>query len=264
MINTDNQKIKNANIWACFIGENNEHDKNMLADALAKFDISLYPWKKDSVSGPGLLFFNTISSELFEFANESSACGKERVLAVAESPDLLKKNCCGWNLLKAGVSDVIAKSTLERVAAEIKTRFSRWLTIDELLESAIVKDFIIGKSQAWRAKLREIVEIAKYTDTPALILGESGTGKELIAHLIHELDARPSKRELVILDCSTVVPELSGSEFFGHEKGAFTGAVSERDGAFALANGGTLFLDEIGELPLHLQAQLLRVVQEHT
>jgi len=67
-----------------------------------------------------------------------------------------------------------------------------------------------------------------------------------------------------VLDCSTVVPELSGSEFFGHERGAFTGAASERDGAFALANGGTLFLDEIGELPLPLQAQLLRVVQEHS
>jgi transcriptional regulator with GAF, ATPase, and Fis domain len=85
-----------------------------------------------------------------------------------------------------------------------------------------------------------------------------------VARLIHLLDSRPDKRDLVVLDCSTVVPELSGSEFFGHERGAFTGAVTERHGAFALANGGTLFLDEIGELPLPLQAQLLRVVQERT
>lgn len=97
-----------------------------------------------------------------------------------------------------------------------------------------------------------------------LILGETGVGKEGIARLVHEMDPRPNKQPLVILDCTTIVPELSGSEFFGHERGAFTGAVAARDGAFALANGGTLFLDEIGELPLTLQAALLRVIQEGT
>jgi transcriptional regulator with GAF, ATPase, and Fis domain len=95
-----------------------------------------------------------------------------------------------------------------------------------------------------------------------LLLGETGTGKEEIARLIHDLDSRESKGEFVILDCSTIVPDLAGSEFFGHERGAFTGAVSARDGAFAVADGGTLFLDEIGELPPLLQVQLLRVVQE--
>jgi transcriptional regulator with GAF, ATPase, and Fis domain len=95
-----------------------------------------------------------------------------------------------------------------------------------------------------------------------LITGESGTGKELIARLIHALDSRVDKGDFVILDCTTVVPTLSGSEFFGHEKGAFTGAIAQRDGAFAMADGGTLFLDEIGELPLVLQAELLRVIEE--
>jgi transcriptional regulator with GAF, ATPase, and Fis domain len=123
---------------------------------------------------------------------------------------------------------------------------------------------VVGKSPVWRAILRDIVEIARFSDAPALILGESGTGKELIARLLHTLDTRAHKRELVVLDCSTITPELSGSEFFGHERGTFTGAVSPRDGAFALADGGTLFLDEVGALPLPLQAQLLRVVQEHT
>jgi transcriptional regulator with GAF, ATPase, and Fis domain len=97
-----------------------------------------------------------------------------------------------------------------------------------------------------------------------LVTGESGTGKELVARLIHSLDRREGKRELIVLDCTTVVPELSGSEFFGHERGAYTGAAGARDGAFALADGGTLFLDEVGELPPGLQAQLLRVVQERT
>ncbi|MDH3661338.1 MAG: sigma 54-interacting transcriptional regulator, partial [Alphaproteobacteria bacterium] len=95
-----------------------------------------------------------------------------------------------------------------------------------------------------------------------LLVGESGTGKELAARLIHTLDSRKDKRELVTLDCTTIVADLAGSEFFGHERGAFTGAAGLREGAFALADRGTLFLDEIGELPLPLQAQLLRVIQE--
>ena len=101
-----------------------------------------------------------------------------------------------------------------------------------------------------------------------LLTGESGTGKELLARLIHavgsETEGGRRRRELVTVDCSTIVPELSGSELFGHERGAFTGAHSPRDGAFALADGATLFLDEVGELPFQLQAQLLRAIQEKT
>ena len=111
--------------------------------------------------------------------------------------------------------------------------------------------------------MRELVEVGAFTNASVLIEGESGTGKELLAQLVHDLDLRRQKGDFVILDCAAITPELSGSEFFGHERGAFTGAVNARDGAFALANGGTLFLDEVGELPLTLQAQLLRVVQEH-
>jgi transcriptional regulator with GAF, ATPase, and Fis domain len=86
----------------------------------------------------------------------------------------------------------------------------------------------------------------------------------MLARLIHTLDSRADKRELIVLDCTTVMPELSGSEFFGHDRGAFTNAHAPRDGAFALAHRGTLFLDEVGELPPSMQAQLLRVVQEQT
>ncbi len=81
--------------------------------------------------------------------------------------------------------------------------------------------------------------------------------------MIHDLDPRPDKGEFVVVDCTTLSPELSGSEFFGHERGAFTGAANSREGAIALAHKGTLFLDEVGELPPELQARLLRVVQEH-
>jgi transcriptional regulator with GAF, ATPase, and Fis domain len=105
--------------------------------------------------------------------------------------------------------------------------------------------------------------VAVFSQNSFLLIGESGTGKELISRLIHTLDRRENKKDLVVLDCTTIVPELSGSEFFGHEKGSYTNALQSRDGAFALANNGSLFLDEIGELPMSLQAGLLRVVQEH-
>ncbi|HMO39603.1 MAG TPA: sigma 54-interacting transcriptional regulator [Saprospiraceae bacterium] len=110
--------------------------------------------------------------------------------------------------------------------------------------------------------LQEIIEIACFSKNNLLLQGESGTGKELIARLLHDLDRRPDKGELVLLDCSAVSPELAGSEFFGHEKGSFTNAFSMREGAFGLADGGTLFLDEVGELTLPMQAALLRVIQE--
>jgi DNA-binding NtrC family response regulator len=127
-----------------------------------------------------------------------------------------------------------------------------------------VADGILGRSPAFVSLLRGLVEVAAFTTASILLLGESGTGKEQLGRLVHALDPRAGKRELVTLDCTTVAPELAPSEFFGHERGAFTGAVAARDGAFHRADGGTLFLDEVGELPLPLEAQLLRIVQEGT
>ena len=168
-----------------------------------------------------------------------------------------------WDLLTHGAQEVLNWRTDPPMATKIiVARLERWAQIERLLGSSKVTDVLRGSSAAWRLVLREVIEISAFSQSSVLIMGESGTGKELVARLIHSLDVRPFKQELVLLDCSSVVPELSGSEFFGHEKGAFTNAISTRDGAFSLADKGTLFLDEIGELPLHLLAELLRVIQE--
>ena len=119
---------------------------------------------------------------------------------------------------------------------------------------------IVGRSAALRKTIEKIERVAP-TDATVLITGESGTGKELIARAIHQSSER-SERALIRVNCAAVPRELFESEFFGHVKGAFTGAVRDRAGRFELADGGTLFLDEVGEIPLELQSKLLRVLQE--
>ncbi len=121
---------------------------------------------------------------------------------------------------------------------------------------------IVGESQALRRVLTQVTLVAP-TDTSVLILGESGTGKELIAREIHERSPR-SRHPLIRVNCAAIPRELFESEFFGHVRGAFTGAVRDRTGRFELADNGSLFLDEVGEIPLELQGKLLRVLQEGT
>jgi DNA-binding NtrC family response regulator len=121
---------------------------------------------------------------------------------------------------------------------------------------------LIGNSPAWIEVFKNIGRVAA-TDVGVLLLGESGTGKEVVARTIHQNSAR-SRCPFIILNCAALPPELMESELFGHERGAFTGAVAQKRGKFEAADGGTVFLDEIGELSLSLQPKLLRVLQEHT
>src|SRR5207245_93832 len=121
-------------------------------------------------------------------------------------------------------------------------------------------DEIIGSSHALLNLLRQVEQISKI-DSTVLVLGETGTGKELIARAIHDRSPRKN-RVLVKVNCGAISAGLVESELFGHVKGAFTGAISNRDGRFKLADSGTIFLDEVGELPLDTQVKLLRVLQE--
>jgi transcriptional regulator with GAF, ATPase, and Fis domain len=231
-----------------------------VARGLRKTGVRLH--QRDAPGGPrnGVVVFDgniaAAADAIHQVANGGAGC----VIALHAAEDGLGDH--SWGLLRAGASDVIAWS--DASARQVAERLRRWQMIDELVDCAHVRDFLVGESPIWRAVLRDAVEVARFTNAAVLITGESGTGKERVAQLIHELDPRRNKKQLVILDCSTVVPSLSGSEFFGHEKGAFTGASAPRAGAFELADGGTLFLDEVGELPPTLQAELLRVIQEGT
>lgn len=150
-----------------------------------------------------------------------------------------------------------------RIAAITSIDLQKRLEMEnELLQDEIRLNFgnIIGQSQILQKVLSQIATVAP-TDANALLLGESGTGKELVARAIHESSLR-KQRALVCVNCASIPRELFESEFFGHARGAFTGAIKDRVGRFELADDGTLFLDEIGEIPLELQSKLLRVLQD--
>jgi DNA-binding NtrC family response regulator len=169
--------------------------------------------------------------------------------------------------MKLGAYDYIEKPfrvekmrlLLQRMAEKV-----RLVTENEFLRERVNTednlDGIIGSSANIQDVLRMISRL-KDTRTPVLVSGESGTGKELVARAIHFRGAM-AKTPFVAVDCGSLVPTLMESELFGYEKGAFTGAMRAKTGLFQAANGGTIFLDEIGELPLEMQAKLLRVLQE--
>ncbi len=148
-----------------------------------------------------------------------------------------------------------------REIRELKEQLSKEkLYLEDELRAEMNFAQIIGNSASLRRVLKRVETVAP-TDSTVLIYGETGTGKELIARAIHDLSPRRTKA-FVKLNCAAIPTGLLESELFGHEKGAFTGAIAQRIGRFEVANGGTIFLDEIGEIPLELQTKLLRVLQE--
>jgi len=157
-----------------------------------------------------------------------------------------------------------AERALERAYEEIRLLKDQLqkenIALREEVDKTSMFEEIVGTSPALRAVLANIAKVAP-TDCTVIITGETGTGKELVARAIHKHSAR-SGRPFVSVNCAAIPPSLIASELFGHERGAFTGAVGRREGRFEQAAGGTLFLDEVGELPAEIQMALLRVLQE--
>ncbi len=161
------------------------------------------------------------------------------------------------NELAIAVENALAFRQIE----ELKDKLAEEkLYLEDEIRTEYDFEEIVGDSQSWKRVLRDVETVAP-TDSTVLIQGESGTGKELIARAIHNLSAR-RERTFVKVNCAAIPTGLLESELFGHEKGAFTGAIGQKIGRFELAHKGTLFLDEIGDIPLELQPKLLRVLQE--
>ncbi len=185
-----------------------------------------------------------------------------RVLAAAEPPSVILMTAFGtipnaMEAVRLGATDYLTKP-LESPAA-LRSLVSR--TLGEHESSTETGEFLTRDPST--LEMLTIADRAAATDATVLITGESGTGKEVLAHRIHNRSNR-SSGPFVAVNCASIPETLAESEFFGHEKGAFTGADTQRAGRFEQADGGTLFLDEIGELPESMQAKLLRVLEDHT
>ena len=184
------------------------------------------------------------------------------VAAIADGDAVLRA-------LRAGVSDLLTGAPtfadlaepIERLLGSAATRCDATAAPLPVGDAVFDSDGIVGESLAM-TDLSEVIRRIAPMPTTVLVEGESGTGKELVARAIHRLSGR--KGHFAAINCGAISAELFESELFGHTKGAFTGALQARDGLFAYADGGTLFLDEIGEMPLPMQAKLLRVLEERT
>jgi two-component system response regulator PilR (NtrC family) len=163
--------------------------------------------------------------------------------------------------LKAGAFDFISKPVDLQVLRNLVKAALRLATTKTFPErERRTRDELIGGSSAMQT-IRSTIEKLARSQAPVYIGGESGTGKELVARLIHERGPR-SDQGFIPVNCGAIPAELMESEFFGHKKGSFTGAVADKNGLFQAAEGGTLFLDEVAELPMHMQVKLLRAIQE--
>ncbi len=196
--------------------------------------------KKVKEKDPSLLFLMTGAFGTTQAVIESVKLG---------AFDFLRKEQLPFQL-KAVVEDALRARAQLRSVAETKPQ----LTVEQH------QDSLVGSSPAMQEVFKLIGRVS-HSDAPVMITGESGSGKELVARAIHN-NSRRATQYFIAINCAAIPDTLLESELFGHERGAFTGAVSQRIGRFEQSNGGTLFLDEIGDMPLSLQSKILRVIQE--
>jgi len=162
--------------------------------------------------------------------------------------------------LKLGAFDFVSKPLKVRALRELVSSALKLSTGKRGIKERRSRSQLLGETEVIKALRGKITKLAR-SQTPVYISGESGTGKELVAKLIHELGAR-SDKAFVPINCGAIPADLVESELFGHKKGSFTGAISDKEGLFQAAHGGTLFLDEVADLPLMMQVKLLRAIQE--
>jgi len=258
-----NTSIKIPRVWLHACSSCSNTSVQRITNWWEKEGVTVEKWQPSSQQRIGIIFLKSLADyeEAISFL-QLQVKGKGHRVCVLNLDATVFDTESKVRILKYGADYFFESSLLNDQYEAVVARLIRWVTIDSLLLSPIITSRVAGNSLVLSQTLRQVIEVSFFSKNNLLLLGERGVGKEQIACIVHELDPRDRKGELIILDCTTLKKELSGSELFGHEKGAFTGADSSREGAIALANNGTFFMDEIVELPFNLQAEFLRVIQE--
>lgn len=253
------EKVTNVGAAARWLTEGGADSVNLILSDLRLPDhdgLFLLTWmRKRNIAVPFIVMTHYAEVQNAVLAMKSGAAD---YIAKPVQPDiLLQKINDALQAASAATTSVSTHSTHTSASASSTNVVASDTTANA---SASVPKYLEGKSEASR-QLYDYVRLVAPTPMSVLILGASGTGKEYVARRIHELSARKSK-PFFALDCGAIPKDVAASEFFGHKKGAFTGADADKRGAFEVANGGTLFLDEVGNLSYDVQVQLLRALQE--
>lgn len=255
----DVEKVTNVGAAARWLTEGGADSVNLILSDLRLPDhdgLFLLTWmRKRNIAVPFIVMTHYAEVQNAVLAMKSGAAD---YIAKPVQPDiLLQKINDALQAASAATTSVSTHSTHTSASASSTNVVASDTTANA---SASVPKYLEGKSEASR-QLYDYVRLVAPTPMSVLILGASGTGKEYVARRIHELSARKDK-PFFALDCGAIPKDVAASEFFGHKKGAFTGADADKRGAFEVANGGTLFLDEVGNLSYDVQVQLLRALQE--
>lgn len=258
----DVEKVTNVGAAARWLTEGGADSVNLILSDLRLPDhdgLFLLTWmRKRNIAVPFIVMTHYAEVQNAVLAMKSGAAD---YIAKPVQPDILLQKIN--DALQAASAATPVSQTVSAASAPVSaasTNAAASCTTANANASASVPKYLEGKSEASR-QLYDYVRLVAPTPMSVLILGASGTGKEYVARRIHELSARKGK-SFFALDCGAIPKDVAASEFFGHKKGAFTGADADKRGAFEVANGGTLFLDEVGNLSYDVQVQLLRALQE--